>query len=261
MRMILFFGGPFVKFVPDNTLQVIYHMGQYREVKGPGLITYNPFTQTLGPQVKISGRIKQYSFPDILARDVVPMKFRVNAVYNYNPLNGYPEVAAVVTQLSEAELSNIVETFMAWALLSRANQYDSSALVQQEVSDQVITSVRDLLNRTIAFLGLRVDDLRILKVELPPVLSDRLQSIAQRRASILAGTEFESEDFRKALITEVIERFAQVRSGKTMFNFSNLLESYAEEKRQSLPSRVIDNPPQPPRPDADDSAPPRKSRL
>src|SRR5438105_12744611 len=78
LRLILFLGKPFgIAFVPQHHVQVIYRMGKYAGVRGPGMIYYSRLTETLGPMVLIKGQRNEYVFENIVARDVLPVTFRV----------------------------------------------------------------------------------------------------------------------------------------------------------------------------------------
>ena len=237
MRFILWVGRPMgVTYVPLHHAQVIYRMGKYAGTKGPGLIYYNKLTETLGPMVSIEGQMKEYELDNIVSLDVVPVKMNVAGVISYDPAASAPELASVLTRLPREAFTSIAGTFVRWALLSIANRYNASELTQHAVQAQVEQAVLEKVNEELAYLGLRVEGkLRLTRVELPARLADRHETIAQRRANILAGTEFHPAEYRRALVAEVIETLGKRGESEAFLNFNEMLESVVSENRPSLP--------------------------
>ena len=236
MRLLLWVGKPFgVAYVPIHYVQAVYRMGKYAGCKGPGLMVYNRFTETLGPLVSIAGQIKEYEFDNIISRDVVPVTIHVSCAVAYRPAEGQ-ELDSVLTRMPKDTYTTITGTFVRWAVLAIANQYNASELTQHAVRAQVEEAVRAKVNEELAYLGLQIKGkLRITRVELPQRLADRHEVIAQRRANILAGAEFHPSEFRRALVSEVIETLGKRGENETFVNFNEMLENVAEEKRPALP--------------------------
>jgi hypothetical protein len=73
LRWLLRLGRPFgAKFVPDLTVQVIYRMGQYAGVRGPGKFQYNHLAETLGPQIFIGAQRHDFVFDGMCRRTPFP---------------------------------------------------------------------------------------------------------------------------------------------------------------------------------------------
>jgi hypothetical protein len=104
--------------------------------------------------------------------------------------------------------------------------------------------VGEKLEAEMGFLGLQLRRVRVLQVEPPPALAERHALIAQRRASILAGTEFHPAEYRRALVTEVIESLGRRGAADSFVNFSEMLEAYAAERPEKTP-RILQHPPAP----------------
>jgi len=272
LRFLLWIGRPFgVVFVPELNVRVIYRMGQYAGAKGPGnwgLIHYDTFTETLGPLVYIGGQKKEYAFSGLISRDGLPFTLRLSILFSYDPCSA-PEVAPMLTRLPHETIAELTKTYIEWALLAAVNKYEATQLTQHEVRAKVEADVKDKLTEEMAFLGIQTrgeHSVHILRVEPPPSLTERHEIIAQRRASVLAGTEFHPAEFRRALVSEFVEHLARTGAGESIINFNDLLQSYvAEHKMGAQPQRIIENPPQSTLHKEDDTskpAPPRpKSRL
>ena len=229
LRLILFVGKPFgIAFVPQHHVQVIYRMGKYAGSRGPGLIYHSRMTETLGPLVLTKGQRHEYVFENIIARDVLPVTFHVATSVMYDPAAA-PELASSLTQAPRETYVSIGGVYIRWALLAAANRFNASELTQAEVRAQLEQAVQEQANQELNFLGLKLSArLRILSVELPATLTERHETIAQRRASILAGTEFHPAEYRRALVSEVLERLS-AGNAESFVNFSEMLEAYASE--------------------------------
>jgi len=281
LRLILFLGKPFgIAFVPQHHKQVIYRMGKYAGVRGPGMIYYSRLTETLGPLVLTKGQRNEFVFENIMARDVLAVTMRVATSVTYDP-TAAPELASSLTRAPRESYVSIAGVYIRWALLSKANRFNAAELTQADVRAELENAVQEQANQELKFLGMRLSaKLRILSVELPATLTERHETIAQRRANILASTEFHPEEYRRAMVSEVLERLSQ-GNAESFVNFSEILEAYAAEHpaegepgaRPANPARIIEQPPlsledksrtqldQPPK-RAEDQAPPRpKSRL
>ena len=246
LRFLLRIGRPFgLHFVPQKHLQVINHMGQYSDVRGPGLVHYNRLTESLGPLVNIGGQLKEYNFTGLLTRDVLSVGIRLHAIIGYDPRSA-PDFAPILTRLPREIYVSIAGTFLRWALLAAVGQYNATELAQREVRAEVESSVCDTAIEEMGFLGIAPrGKLRIMQVDLPTTLAGRHETIAQRRAGILAGTEYHPAEFRRALVTEVIENLGRSGSGETFVNFNELIEAYAADRKPGKqPRQIVDNPPQ-----------------
>ncbi len=254
LRLILRFGRPFgLRFVPDLTVQVIYHMGQYGGVRGPGRFQYNQLAETLGPQIFIGAQRHDFVFERVLSQDAVPMSVRLNLLYNYDPRRA-PDVAPALVRLPPETHIYLLGIFAEWATRTAVNQRNSFELARAEVLNVVESEIAASLRADIQPIGFEAPGarpVRVLQVQPPVTLTERQEQIAQRRAGILAGEEFDANAYRRALITEFIEQLARAGAGESIVNFNDLLESYIAEKKSgalpmidpALPSAI---PPRPP---------------
>ena len=224
-------------------------MGKYSGVRGPGLIYTSRLTETLGPLVLTKGQRHEYVFENIIARDVLPVTLHLATSVSYDPAAA-PELASTLTAAPRESYVSIAGVYIRWALLAKANRFNAAELTQADVRAQIENAVQEQANQELKFLGLRLSaKLRILSVELPSVLAERHETIAQRRANILASTEFHREEYRRAMVSEVLERLSR-GNAESFVNFSEILEAYAAEQpsedqpaRPANPPRIVEQPP------------------
>lgn len=238
-------------FVPEGYVRVIYRMGQYHQVRGPGLARYDSWRETLGPLIYTGSRPVDFVLGGIISRDNVPVSMRVHALLFYNPRNSEPSIASTVTRLPDTAFSGIAEKYFLWLVSNLANRYTATELVRADVRTQLEHELHQGLVERMGFFGLTPGrQIKILSVELPKTLAERNEQLAQRRANILAGLEFEPEDTRRALVTEVIERMADLPAGDSFVNFGDMLEAFVAQNPAPLRrTKFVDQPP-PPRVDS-----------
>src|SRR5512139_3794031 len=122
LRWLLRLGKPFgAQFVPDLNVRVIYHMGQYIGVRGPGRFTYNQLAETLGPQIFIGAQRRDFVFDGMLSEDAVPMTVRLNVLFTYDPRRA-PDVAPALVRLSSETHIYLIGIFAEWATRTAVNQ-------------------------------------------------------------------------------------------------------------------------------------------
>ncbi len=240
-------------WVPEGYVQVIFREGRYYEVRGPGMVKYDGWSETLGPRVSTGSKFAEYDFTGLLTRDTVPVHIRFKTLVSYNPRTSSRDIARVLTRMPAENYIRMAEPYFRWAMMDAVNQYDAAQIARSEVLAQIAETVLSKVTEDMKFLGLQPKGrIQILGIELPRTLAERQEQIAQRRASILASAEYHPAELRRALVTEVIESIGRQGTGDSLINFNEMLESYAESRAGNLPPPIIDveskpsSPPPPP---------------
>src|SRR5260221_5480013 len=172
---------------------------------------------------------------------------RVVASVAYDPAAA-PALASTLTHAPRETYVSLGGIYIRWALLTAANRFNAAELTQADVRTQIEITVHEQTTQEMKFLALRwAIKLRIMSVELPATLTERHETIAQRRASILAGTEFHPAEYRRALVSEVLERLS-AGNAESFVNFGQVLEAYAAEHppegaRPANPLRIVEQTP------------------
>ena len=187
-----------VKILKEYERGVIFMLGRFWKVKGPGLILLWPFIQTM---TKVDLRVIVMDVPtqDVISRDNVSVK--VNAVIYFRIID--PEKAVI----------QVANVFEATSQLSQTTL--RSVLGQHELDDML--SERDKLNTDIqAILDARTDNwgIKVANVEIKHVDLDEsmIRAIAQqaeaeraRRAKIINA---EGEKQAAAMLAEAAHTLA-----------------------------------------------------
>jgi regulator of protease activity HflC (stomatin/prohibitin superfamily) len=180
VALILIFLYNSIKILKEYERGVVFFLGRFQSVKGPGLIILVPFLQVM---TKVDLRVIVMDVPtqDVISRDNVSVK--VNAVIYFRIVD--PEKAVI----------QVADVFEATSQLSQTTL--RSVLGQHELDDML--SERDKLNADIqAILDQRTDNwgIKVANVEIKHVDLDEsmIRSIAQqaeaeraRRAKVIAA--------------------------------------------------------------------------
>jgi SPFH domain / Band 7 family len=269
LRLLLKYGSWFgAGFVPDMTVQVIYRDGLYAGVRGPGRFRYNRFTETLGPQISVGAQRRPFNFADMLSQDGLPIMVRLSILFSYDPRRG-PQFARAFARTTPEIRLNLVTSFAERSTRVAISRRNSIELPQAQSLESAEEEISRALQTDMGPLGFEFPSNRpvmILQIQPPATLTNRHEQNAQRRAQIMAGEEFNTTDYRRALIAEFIENLAKTGAGESIINLNELVESYVADvgprviNQPPAPSQASGSPPPPPPPPPPKSDRPR-SRL
>lgn len=155
-----------IKILQEYERGVVFFLGRYQRVKGPGLILLIPFLQTM---TKVDLRVNVMDVPtqDVISKDNVSVK--VNAVIYFRVI------------AAEKAIINVANVFEATSQLAQTTL--RSVLGQHELDDML--SERDKLNADIqTILDTRTDNwgIKVANVEIKHVDLDEsmIRAIAQQ---------------------------------------------------------------------------------
>lgn len=271
LRFMLWAGGPFgYAFAPDQHVRVIYRMGRYKGVGGPGPFTYQKLmSEQLGALVYIGPQTSTFTFNQLLTRDNLALTAQVQIVTRYDP-RAAPEFAPNLTAVSTKTRESVVQSYLNSACLSAVNQYTAEHMTQQARHQRIEESITAVFARDVAPLGFALPPgqrVRLLTVTLPPRIAERHEINAQRRLTISALNTMLPEDLRRVLIMEVLENLGKA-GGNAHISFNDVLDKYILEHHETF-TPYLPHPPvtpreaEPPSPEIppDETRPGPRSRL
>ena len=220
---VVFIGSQIFKILKEYERGVIFFLGRFQTVKGPGLIILIPFLQKM---TKVDLRVIVLDVPtqDVISRDNVSVK--VNAVIYFRIVD--PEKAII----------RVANVFEATSQLSQTTL--RSVLGQHELDDML--AERDRLNEDIqAILDQRTDNwgIKVANVEIKHVDLDEsmIRAIAQqaeaersRRAKVINA---EGEKQAAQMIAEAARTLASEEQGLQV-RYLQTLKEIANEKTNTI---------------------------
>jgi regulator of protease activity HflC (stomatin/prohibitin superfamily) len=188
-----------VRIVRQYERAVVFTLGRFQGVKGPGLVLLIPFVQEM---VRVDLRIQVIEIPtqDVISRDNVSMK--VDAVLYFNVVN--PERAIIQVQRYLAATSMLAQTTLRAVL----GQHELDEMLSER--KKLSTDVQSILDAQTENWGIKVTNVEIRTVELT---ENMVRAIAKQA---------EAERDRRA---KIIHAEAEFQASQTLVNAAKILSS------------------------------------
>jgi len=157
---------------------IVFTLGRFTGVKGPGLILIIPIVQKM---MKIDTRVVTFDVPaqDIITRDNIPVK--VNAVVYFRVI--YPDKAVLNVERYMYSTSQLAQTTL------------RSVLGQQELDDlltnrdKINQSLQEILDKHTEPWGIKVSAVEVKNVDIPQemqrAIARQAEAERERRAKII----------------------------------------------------------------------------
>ena len=178
---------------------VVFTLGKFDRVKGPGLVLLIPFVQEM---VRVDLRIQVVEIPsqDVISRDNVSMK--VDAVLYFNVSN--PERATIQVQRYLSATTMLAQTTLRAVL----GQHELDEMLSER--KKLSADVQSILDAQTETWGIKVTNVEIRTVE----LTDNMVRAIAKQA--------EAERDRRA---KVIHAEAEFQASQTLVNAAKILSS------------------------------------
>jgi len=175
-----------VRILREYERAVVFTLGRFQKVKGPGLVLLIPFIQEM---VRVDLRIQVIEIPsqDVISRDNVSMK--VDAVLYFNVVN--PERAIIQVQ-SYLPATNMLAQTTLRAVLGQ-HELDEMLSERKKLS----ADVQGILDTQTETWGIKVSNVEIRTVELTEnmvrAIAKQAEAERDRRAKVIhAEAEFQA---------------------------------------------------------------------
>ena len=188
-----------VKILRQYERAVVFTLGRFQAVKGPGLVLLIPFFQEM---VRVDLRIRVIEIPsqDVISHDNVSMK--VDAVVYFNVVN--PERAIIQVQNYLPATTMLAQTTLRAVL----GQHELDEMLSER--KKLSTDVQSILDAQTETWGIKVSNVEIRTVELT---ENMVRAIAKQA---------EAERDRRA---KVIHAEAEFQASQTLVNAAQILST------------------------------------
>ena len=195
----LFILGATVRILREYERAVVFTLGRFDKVKGPGLVLLFPFIQQM---VRVDLRIQVIEIPsqDVISHDNVSMK--VDAVLYFNVVN--PERAIIQVQHYLPATNMLAQTTLRAVL----GQHELDEMLSER--KKLNTDVQSILDSQTETWGIKVSNVEIRTVELT---ENMVRAIAKQA---------EAERDRRA---KIIHAEAEFQASQTLVNAAKILSS------------------------------------
>ena len=207
-----------IKIIPEYQRTVMYSLGKYALVEGPGLVFNIPLLYYIEQRVDVRIRTEDIPPQDVISKDNVSVK--VNAVVYYRVVD--PEYAINNVENFRDATSQLAQT----TLRSVLGKHELDDMLSQR--EKLNTDVQEILDQQISKWGIKVTNVEIKNVDLDPTMvraiAQQAEAERSRRARVInAEGELQAAkqlDEAAAILAQRPETM-QLRYLETMGGFTN----------------------------------------
>jgi regulator of protease activity HflC (stomatin/prohibitin superfamily) len=198
---------------------VVFFLGRFQSVMGPGLIVLIPGVQQL---VRVDLRMRVLDVPtqDVITRDNVSVK--VNAVIYFRAFD--PEKAIVQVEDFQAATSQLAQT----TLRSVLGQHELDELLSER--DKLNSDIREILDKQTDAWGIKVANVELKHVDLNETMVRAIAKQAEaermRRAKVIAA---EGEFQASGMLRDAAKVLSEQSEALTLRYLQTLLDMSTEK--------------------------------
>lgn len=212
-----------VKILPEYERGVIFFLGRFQSVKGPGLILLIPGIQKM---IKVSLRTVTMDVPtqDVITRDNISVK--VNAVVYFRVVG--PDKAVIAVENYLYATSQLAQT----TLRSVCGQAELDELLAER--DKINQHIQDILDKQTDPWGIKVGLVEVKAIDLPEemkrAMAKQAEAEREKRAKIIHA---EGELMASAKILEASELLSR-NPVSLQLRYLQTLTEIAAEKNSTI---------------------------
>ncbi|MBX3591665.1 MAG: slipin family protein [Burkholderiaceae bacterium] len=212
-----------IRILREYERGVVFTLGRFTAVKGPGLILLIPYVQQM---VRIDQRTMVLDVPtqDVISQDNVSVK--VNAVIYFRVVE--PQKAVIQVEDYQQATSQLAQT----TLRSVLGKHDLDEMLSQR--DRLNNDIQDILDSQTDAWGIKVANVEIKHVDLDEsmvrVIARQAEAERERRAKVISA-EGEEQAARK--LAEAAEILAQ-RTEAMQLRYLNTLSTIGAQNSSTI---------------------------
>ena len=206
-----------IRILREYERGVVFTLGRYTGLKGPGLILLYPFVQQM---VRVDLRVVVDEVPpqDVISHDNVSVK--VSAVIYFRVVD--PERAIIQVSNYLAATSQLAQTTLRWVL----GKHDLDQMLAER--DKLNADIQDVLDKQTEGWGIKVSTVELKRIDLDEsmvrAIARQAEAERERRAKII-NAEGEQQAAQKlveaAQILSGVPQAMQLRYLGTLFEIAN----------------------------------------
>ena len=212
-----------LKILREYERAVVYTLGRFTSVKGPGLIIIIPIVQQM---VKVDMRTLVHDVPsqDVISQDNVSVK--VNAVIYYRVIDANKAVNQVENFM--VATSQLAQT----TLRSVLGKHDLDEMLAER--DKLNRDIQEILDQQTEAWGIKVANVEIKHVDLDPsmirAIAKQAEAERERRAKIISA---EGEQQAAEKLAEAA-RILQTQEASLQLRYLGALQEIANDRSNTI---------------------------
>jgi regulator of protease activity HflC (stomatin/prohibitin superfamily) len=231
--LILIFLINAIRILREYERAVVFLLGRFWQVKGPGLVIIVPFVQQM-VRVDLRTRVLDVPSQDVISRDNVSVK--VNAVLNYRVID--PQRAIIQVENFEVATSQLAQT----TLRSVLGQHELDEMLSAR--ERLNADIQRILDDQTETWGIKVQNVELKHVDLNEnmvrAIARQAEAERLRRARIIeAEAEFQAAE-RLFQAAEVLARNPQAMQLRYLSSLQNIATERSNTIVFPLPIELFD---------------------
>lgn len=172
--------GSMVRVMQEYERAVVFTLGKFTAVRGPGIVLLWPFIQRLK---KVDLRLKTSEVPrqEVMTKDNIPML--VNAVVYFKVM----DPAATIIKIEDYQFA--IQQFTQAALRDVIGNNEMDAVLMERVA--IAESIKEIVDKETMDWGIDIETIKIQEMELPAemkrAMAKQAEAERERRAAIISS--------------------------------------------------------------------------
>ena len=212
-----------IRILREYERGVVFMLGRFQKVKGPGLVIIIPFIQTM-EKVDLRTIVMDVPSQDVISRDNVSVK--VNAVVYFRVID--PEKAIINVEQYYEAVSQLAQT----TLRSVLGKHELDEMLSER--DKLNQDIQEILDQSSDTWGIKVSNVEIKHVDLDEsmirAIARQAEAERSRRAKIIHA---EGESQAAAKLTDAAVELSRNPNAMTLRYLQTLID-IAGEKNSTI---------------------------
>ncbi len=212
-----------IRILREYERGVVFMLGRFQKVKGPGLVIIIPFIQTM-EKVDLRTIVMDVPSQDVISRDNVSVK--VNAVVYFRVID--PEKAIINVEHYYEAVSQLAQT----TLRSVLGKHELDEMLSER--DKLNQDIQEILDQSTDTWGIKVSNVEIKHVDLDEsmirAIARQAEAERSRRAKIIHA---EGESQAAAKLTDAAVELSKNSNAMTLRYLQTLID-IAGEKNSTI---------------------------
>lgn len=212
-----------IRILREYERGVVFMLGRFQKVKGPGLVIIIPFIQTM-EKVDLRTIVMDVPSQDVISRDNVSVK--VNAVVYFRVID--PEKAIINVEHYYEAVSQLAQT----TLRSVLGKHELDEMLSER--DKLNQDIQEILDQSTDTWGIKVSNVEIKHVDLDEsmirAIARQAEAERSRRAKIIHA---EGESQAAAKLTDAAVELSKNPNAMTLRYLQTLID-IAGEKNSTI---------------------------
>jgi len=213
-----------IKIVPEYQRTVMYSLGKFASVKGPGMVFNIPLLFYIERRVDVRIRTEDIPPQDVISKDNVSVK--VNAVVYYrvvdpeHAINNVEDFRDATSQLAQTTLRSVLGKHELDDMLSNREQLN--------------TDVQEILDQQISKWGIKVTNVEIKNVDIDPTMVRAIAKQAEAERSRRARVINAEGEFQAAKQLDAASKILAQRPETMQLRYLDTLGQFTTSKGSTI---------------------------